>query len=160
MKGLLLPVVLMVLLAASWVACAADKPPAGDSSLPQMVERQHALKAQLDAGSSGLTPRQVKQVRKAQDEFFSIAAGKETLDQLSIDEKIRIENALELINAQVDDTRAASDGQNVCWREKASGTNLKVTRCGTKAEMREAREGARDYLDRPKACGADCGASP
>lgn len=157
MKTLLLSVILS---AASWAACAADRPLSGDTSLPQLVEQQRALKAQLDAGTSGLTPRQVKQVRKAQDEFFSIADGKDTLDQLSIDEKIRIENALELINAEVVDTRTASDDQNVCWREKASGTHLKVTRCGTKAEMREAREGARDYLDRPKACGADCGADP
>lgn len=157
MKALLLSVILS---AASWAACGADRPPSGDTSLPQLVEQQRALKAQLDAGTSGLTPRQVKQVRKAQDEFFSIADGKDTLDQLSVDEKIRIENALELINAEVVDTRTASDDQNVCWREKASGTHLKVTRCGTRAEMREAREGARDYLDRPKACGADCGADP
>lgn len=157
MKTLLLSVILS---AASWAACAADRPLSDDTSLPQLVEQQRALKAQLDAGTSGLTPRQVKQVRKAQDEFFSIADGKDTLDQLSIDEKIRIENALELINAEVVDTRTASDDQNVCWREKASGTHLKVTHCGTKAEMREAREGARDYLDRPKACGADCGADP
>jgi hypothetical protein len=57
-------------------------------------------------------------------------------------------------------TPAAGDDQNVCWREKKTGTNVKVTRCGTKAEMREAREGARDYLDRPNTCGADCGAIP
>jgi hypothetical protein len=97
----------------------------------------------------------VKQVRKAQDEVSSIVDGKDTLDQLSIDEKVRIENALELIDAKVVDTRAASDDQDVCWRERASGTHLKVTRCGTRAEMREAREDARDHLDRPKPCRAD-----
>ncbi|MFC5578681.1 hypothetical protein ACFPOA_11765 [Lysobacter niabensis] len=157
MKALLLSVLLS---AACWAACAADQPPSGDTSLLQLVEQQRALKAQIDAGSSGLTPRQVKQVRKAQDEFFAIADGKDTLAQLSVDEKIRVENALELINAEVVDTRVAGDDQNVCWRERASGTHMKVTRCGTKQEMREAREGARDYLDRPKTCGADCGANP
>jgi len=156
MKALLLSVVLLM---ASWPTYAADNP-SGSSSLPELVQQQRALKEKLDAGTSGLTPRQVKQVREAQDEFFAIAEGRETLDQLSIAEKIRIENALEAINAQVAGTPTADDNQNVCWREKATGSNVKVTRCGTKAEMREAREGARDHLDRPKTCGADCGSLP
>jgi hypothetical protein len=63
-----------------------------------------------------------------------------------------MENALERINAEVKNNRAASDDQNVCWRERASGSKMKTTRCGTKAEMREAREGARDYMEKPKAC--------
>jgi hypothetical protein len=33
-----------------------------------------------------------------------------------------------------------------------SGTGLKKTRCGTKAEMREAREGARDFMEKPRVC--------
>jgi len=122
-------------------------------SLQVLVEQQTALKADLEDGSiAGLTPRQNSAVRKAQTEFFGITKGKAKLDDLSIDEKIRMENALERINAEVKNTRAASDEQNVCWRERVSGSTRKETRCGTKAEMREAREGARDYMERPKVC--------
>jgi hypothetical protein len=127
-------------------------------SLQLIVEQQEILKADLDDGGlTGLTPRQNKLVRKAQDEMFAITAGKTTLDELTIDEKVRLENALERINAEVVNTRGSKDDQSVCWRERMSGTNMKVTRCGTAAEMREAREGARDFLERPKTCGKDCG---
>jgi hypothetical protein len=85
---------------------------------------------------------------RAQTEFFAVTEGKSALDELSIDEKIRMENALERINAEVANTRAAKDDQNVCWRERVSGTNMKKTRCGTQAEMREAS----DYLEKPKIC--------
>jgi hypothetical protein len=132
------------------VDTAANKE--GDG-LQLIIQQQQELKADLDDGGvEGLTPRQNKLVRKAQDEVFAVAAGKTTMDELSIDEKVRLENALERINAEIVDTRAARDDQNVCWRERVSGTGLKKTRCGTKAEMREAREGARDYLEKPKVC--------
>jgi hypothetical protein len=100
-----------------------------------------------------MTARQNKLVGKAQDEFFAITQGKTKLDELSIGEKFRMENALERINAEVKNTRVASDEQNVCWQERVSGSTMKKTRCGIKAEMREAREGARDYIiEKAKVC--------
>lgn len=144
----------MVLAAASLTARAVEPPSAQeDDSLQVLVTQQQALKTDVeDGGIDGLTPRQNSIVRKAQAEFFAVTQGKSKLDELSIDEKIRMENALERINAEIVNTRAASDDQNVCWRERMSGTGLKKTRCGTKAEMREAREGARDFMEKPKVC--------
>lgn len=149
----------LVLAVAGVTASSAGEPVTGDQdSLQILIEQQQALRKDLDDGGiEGLTPRQNTIVRKAQTEFFALTEGKKTLDELSIDEKIRVENALEHINAQVKNTRAAADDQNVCWRERVSGTTVKKTRCGTKAEMREAREGARDFLERPKVCGEQCG---
>jgi hypothetical protein len=121
--------------------------------LEVVLEQQRELRADLeDGGLEGLTPRQNTLVRKAQVEVFAVTEGKHRMDELSMDEKIRLENALERINAQVVNTRAASDEQNVCWRERVSGTAVKKTRCGTQAEMREAREGARDFLEEAKIC--------
>jgi len=91
-------------------------------------------------------------VRKAQAEVFAVTEGKHRMDELSMEEKICLENALERINAQLVNTRAASDEQNACWRERVSGTAVKKTRCGTQAEMREAREGTRDFLEEAKIC--------
>lgn len=126
---------------------------AAEDGLQLILRQQQELKADLDDGGlDGLTPRQNALVRKAQTEVFALIDGKTRLDELSIDDKVRLENALERINAQVVNTRAASDKQDVCWRERVSGTTMKKTRCGTQAEMREAREGARDFLEKPKIC--------
>jgi len=99
-----------------------------------------------------MTARQVNAIRKGQQEFFAITDGKDRLEALSLDEKIRLDNALERINAQVKGTRQGQDAQDVCWREKTSGTTIMRTRCGTQGEIREAREGARDFMEKPKVC--------
>jgi hypothetical protein len=148
----------MVFALASFAVPAQDDAPAPPPKLDLILAQQQDLKRDLDAGNTGgLTTRQVNAVRKSQVEVFTVTEGKTSLDQLSMDEKVRLENALERINAEVKDTRAGRDGKQVCWRERTTGTNTKVTRCGTEAEMREAREGARDFLDRPKVCGERCG---
>jgi hypothetical protein len=150
MKAMMCAVAMMVATGHVW---AAETTSDEGASLQILIQQQQALKSDIDDGGiEGLTPRQNTIVRKAQTEFFAVTEGKGQLDDLSIDEKIRLENALERINAEIVNTRAGNDNQNVCWRERMSGTVLKKTRCGTKAEMREAREGARDYMERPKVC--------
>lgn len=139
-------------------AAQAQTPAPADDGLQQILTQQQEVKRNLDAGKTdGMTTRQVNAIRKAQAEVFAVTDGKTRLAELSMDEKVRLENALERINAEVKNTRSAQDDKNVCWREKTSGSNTKVTRCGTEAEMREAREGARDFLERPKVCGDRCG---
>lgn len=148
---------LAIACSASLTAIAQDEAPA-PQKLERILAQQQELKRDLDAGKTdGLTTRQVNAIRKAQVDVFAVTEGKTSLDQLSMDDKVRLENALERINAEVKNTRAGHDEKQVCWRERASGTTMKVTRCGTEAEKREAREGARDYLDRPKVCGDRCG---
>lgn len=147
---------LILALALPFAVLAQDAP--APQKLDQIVMQQEALKHDLDAGKTeGMTTRQVNAIRKAQSEVFSVTEGKTSLEQLSMNEKVRLENALERINAEVKNTRAGHDDKQVCWRERMTGTNTKVTRCGTESEMREAREGARDWLERPKVCGDNCG---
>jgi hypothetical protein len=86
-------------------------------ALQVLVDQQTALRDELAKGAKDLTPRQVGIVRKAQDEFFRLVEGKSTLDQMPIDDKVRLENALERINAQLVDTNSARAKQEVCWRE-------------------------------------------
>lgn len=142
-----------MLVAVVGTASAQGVPATEGDGLQRILEQQKVLQTDLeDGGIEGLTPRQNTLVRKAQAEVFAVTEGKHRIDELSMDEKIRLENALERINAQIVNTRAASDEQNVCWRERVSGTAVKKTRCGTQAEMREAREGARDFLEEAKIC--------
>ncbi len=148
----------LVLALAAPLAAVAQETVEPVGKFDQIVAQQQALKRDLDAGNNdGMTTRQINAIRKAQTDVFAVTEGKTSLDQLSMDDKVRLENALERINAEVKNTRAGRDDKQVCWRERTSGSNTKVTRCGTEAEMREAREGARDFLERPRVCGERCG---
>lgn len=143
--------VLLLLLTFSGLSAASEQPP---DSLAVILEQQRELQAGLDADQDyGLTPRQIGMVRKAQKEVFALTEGKASLDQLSIDEKIRLENALERINAEIKGGDHVARGeQEVCWRERKSGTGMKVTRCGTQAERDQVREGARLWMEKPSIC--------
>ena len=142
-------VLLMALLVlAPMVATAEDE----NASLQMMVEQQIALREELARGPQDLTPPQVGIIRKAQDQFFAIVEGKTTLDQLAIDDKVRVENALERINAELVNTNAARANQEVCWREHMVGSKMQVTRCGSQQEIDQAREGARGFMEKPKIC--------
>lgn len=148
----------LVVLTAAMAVANAQEPAAQEDGLQMILAQQQQLQRDLDDGkTSGMTTRQVNIIRKSQKQVFAVTEGKSRLDQLTMDEKVQLENALERINAEVKGTRAGQDSKQVCWREKQTGTTINVTRCGTEAEMREAREGARDFLERPKVCGEDCG---
>ena len=147
---------LLVLWAAMATGVATAQPDA--TSLQMLVEQQEALRAQLTDGIEGVTPRQVRLIDKAQGEFFAIVKGKQSLDELGIEDKIRIENALETINAQIATTRFAADDQQVCWREVKVGSKMVVTQCASQKELDDTRQGARDFMNRPKICsGPGCG---
>lgn len=136
-------------LALAFAAYAGNQAP-----LTDILEQQRELETQIAAGElQGLTPRQINIIRRAQKEVFASTEGKATLDELDIDQKIRLENALEQINAQVKGGGHAANGeQEVCWRERKSGSNLKVTRCGTQAERDQTRQGARDWMEKADIC--------
>lgn len=120
--------------------------------LAVILEQQQSLKASIDAGTSGLSPRQVRVIRREQEAVFAIAGGTTRFDQLNIEEQIRLENALERINANVVGTRVAQENQDTCWTEAKTGSKLKVTRCGTQEEIDEARRGARAWMEKPRIC--------
>lgn len=156
MKMLMLAVLLLF---PPFIATAQEQDP-----LQLMLEQQHQLRLDLDEVTEGLTPRQVRIIRRAQDEFFSIAAGKQALDELTIEDKIRLENALESINAQIVNTTASLKNQEVCWRQAKTGSNTKVTRCGTKEEIDQLRSDSRAALETGSICEGTpeftCGAMP
>lgn len=147
----------VVLLAAAAGASAQGRPP-----LSAVADQQRALRADLeDGGLPGLTPRQNAAVARAQADVFAAIDGKTDWDQLDIAQTIKVENALERINALVVNTRAAEARRDTCWREKKLGSSVGITRCGTEQERDEAREGARGWMERPKVCvPPGCGAAP
>lgn len=120
--------------------------------LPAILEQQRALAKDLESGRTDMTPRAKNIVLKAQAEVFQLSEGKASLADLNIAEKTRLENALERINAQVKGNRRAEETQDVCWRERPTGSKVAVTRCGTREEISQAREGARGFMERPRIC--------
>ena len=147
---------LLVLLSAMATGAATAQPDA--TSLQVLVEQQEALRAELSDGVvEGITPRKARLINKAQGEFFAIVKGKQSLDELGIEEKIRVENALETINAQIANTRFAADDQQVCWREVKVGSKLAVSRCASKKELEDETESARTYMSKPRICVGTCG---
>lgn len=119
-------------------------------SLAEILAEQRDLATKLERNeNSGLTPRMRSQIRKAQAEVFTLAEGRDSLDAMSLDEKVRLRNALERIRALL----ASAPGQgDVCERSRRSGTNRLSVRCASQGERDRAREGARSYLERPRIC--------
>ncbi|WP_345294102.1 hypothetical protein [Luteimonas vadosa] len=127
--------------------------------LAAILEQQRQIQTGLAAGETyGLTPRQLGVVRKAQAEVFRLVEGKISMDELDIEQKVRLENALERINTQVkggDLDHAASGEQEICKRVRRSGATLKTTVCATRAEWDRVRQDSRDSLEKRRVC-EDC----
>jgi hypothetical protein len=80
-------------------------------------------------------------LHRAQDVIFAILSEGKTLEQLRKDQQVDLLNAVEEVKAIL--TENEKDKLE-CWRERKTGTMLKVTRCETVAQreriMREAQE--------------------
>lgn len=139
-------------LVCSCILLCAQVSFAQSMDLPAILDQQRALANELASGALEVTPRQKNIVSKAQEEVFALTEGKTSLSELNIAEKTKLENALERINAQVKGDRRAEETQDVCWRERPTGSKVAVTRCGTREEITQAREGARGYMERPRIC--------
>lgn len=125
---------------------AADK-------LADIRAQQIELQKQIEAGElSHLTKRQQNTISRAQADVFAIIEGKQTLDELNISEKVRLENALESINANFVGTDAAGREQLVCKRVALTGTGMKTTRCAPQAEWDQVRETSRGSLEKQHVC--------
>ena len=140
-----------LLAACLFAACGAMAQDATDK-LAEIREQQAELARQLDTGELTLTPRQANAIRKSQAEVAELTQGAQTLADLDMNQKVRLENALERINAMVVGTRAGSSAQQVCKRVALAGSAMKTTRCATQAEWDQVRETSRSSLEKQRVC--------
>lgn len=147
---------LMVLaLAFAAPASAADADP---DPLQVILEQQQGLRADLDeARMPALTRRQVNAIRKAQATVFALTEGRTRLDELTVEEKVRLDNALERINAELGNSQAARDAEDQCRRERRSGSQLTSTQCATAGERDRLRDASRNALEKRRICEGLCG---
>lgn len=141
-----------VLLAGLAGTCLAGGSQAATATtVPEILQVQHALRAKLDAPRGEYSRFDAAAVRKAeatQDQVFRMLDGVTSLDQLNQQQRADLANALELIKS----TLLAQDGNRViCHVERKTGTNLTSRRCETVASreknMQESRKFMMDHPD-------------
>ncbi len=145
--------VLCLLLAMATAAIAQP----GDK-LTQIREQQKVLTEEVDAGILKLKPREAALLRKDQARVGALIDGRATLDDLNIDERVQLDNALERINALVVATRQAGENRDECRVERPTGSKLKKLDCMSAGDRQNHRDGARAYMEKPRVCGGpNCG---
>ena len=130
------------------------------AELPQIHAQQLQLRQEAQAGQGrfkdmGATERQALVVQ--QDRFLALTKGRQSLDELSMDDKLAAINTLEAINATI--TRA-EDERLVCERIKQVGSHRPTRICRTVAELREARQAAEKLMEERPSCGPSCRDTP
>jgi len=130
------PLAFAALLAVCAPVLAQDS--GGDTTVPQILQTQHALRTKLDNPTgeySRFSPDDLSKMRHAQDRIFQMLDGVTSLDQLKEDQKIALSNELDQVKA----TLTNNEGNRlICYRERRIGTNLLEKRCET-VDEREAR---------------------
>jgi hypothetical protein len=125
-------------------------------SLPEIHAQQTQLRQEALAGQGrfkdlSVAERQALAVQ--QDRFLALTKGRQSLDELAMDDRMAAINALEAINAGI--TRA-EDERLVCERIKQVGSNRPTRVCRTVAELRQAQQAAEKLMEERPACGLTC----
>lgn len=120
------------------------------TTVPEILQVQHALRAKLDAADGDYArfdKGAVQQIETAQDRVFHILDGVTSLDQLNEQQNVELSNSLQLIKA----TLLAQEGSRViCHIERKTGSHLTTRRCETVADReRNAAEARKYMLDHP-----------
>lgn len=146
MRGLLLACVL----ALSFGAGAGEQTP---TDLAAAIVQQREIRAALEAHDRRfdyLGKNRRQNVLSAQDRLFAMTEGKATLDELSVNDRVRAFNQLKRIEALL--IRKDVDQREVCERTALVGTKRQQLACYDKAEQDARADRARDALMVRPAC--------
>ena len=151
-------IVSALVLAVSMVSTTAV---ARAESLAEIRQQQTQIQEELARGELVLDARSKRTVEAQQRIVFRLIEGRVEVGELTPPKQVELRNALEKIRAAVSQDALAEADREVCWQERRTGSKLTTTVCGTVRERQQAKEGARDYLQRPRICAPPgCGASP
>lgn len=150
-------IVSALVLAVAMSAAAAARA----ESLAEIRQQQTQIQQELARGDLALDARSQRTVEAQQRIVFTLIEGRAEVGELTPPKQVELRNALEKIRAAVSQDALAEEDREVCWQERRTGSKLTTTVCGTVRERQQAKEGARDYLQRPRICAPPgCGASP
>lgn len=122
------------------------------NKLTDIRTQQMQIRDDLQAGRLQASARTRKVVEKDQAVVFSILDRNATMDDLDLEERIRLDNAIERIIGALGGTALAQSNQEVCRNERVSGSKLKKVTCETQGDKDRDREGARAWMEKPKVC--------
>jgi peroxiredoxin family protein len=96
-------------------------------------------------------------LHRAQDVIFAILSEGKALEQLSKEQQVDLMNAVEEVKAVLADNEK---DKLECWRERKTGTNMKVTMCETVAQREQIKRDAQAWKEKPFICVGvgECGA--
>lgn len=126
-----------IVLALSAGMAMAAEPTTQTQSVGEILQVQHDLRAKLDHPNgeySRFSQDAISRMQRAQDKVFSMLNGVESLDELNLDQKTDLSNALDEVKAIL---LANEQNRMICHRERKTGTNLLQRHCETVAQ-REA----------------------
>jgi DNA-binding helix-hairpin-helix protein with protein kinase domain len=116
------------------------------SSVPEILQMQHALRARLEAPTgefSRFDHDAVRRMEAAQDQVFKLLDGVSSIDQLTERQKVDLSNALEQVRSTL---LAQSDNRVICHIERKTGTNLTSRRCETVGSRNKSVEESRVFM--------------
>lgn len=144
MRGLIFAAVLL----ASTAAAASDvapRPPLAISAITAQQKQIHDDVIAQRGRYKDMPASTRSELLSKQAEVLAMIEGKSSSSDLSQEQQVQVFNRLEWIEAAINN---AEDERMVCKREKTIGSTRITRVCRTVAQEREAREAARDELDR------------
>ena len=141
------------------MAVMAAQPPRGKvetTEIPAIIANMDEIRAEIEDKGSDLAKLPAAKRRELEQQqaiVYRLLDGHEHVDELSIDQRIRVNNALEGIHAIM---TAPSEGRVTCRRERTVGSHRQVTVCRTAAQREADREDAlRNWSPRSPELGTD-----
>jgi hypothetical protein len=150
----------VILHLAPWIAVCGFIATAAAGEVPKVetiVSQQQEIRAEVKARSGRYKemPATTRdELLARQDELLRVLDGKQSLDELPENQRLKVFNTLEWIEATVNNLEAE---RMVCTREKTIGSNRIERVCRTVAQMKKEREQAQQDLLRNSAGGMKSG---
>ena len=125
--------------------------------VPKFLDYQRDVRADMKTTKFKHVDNASKsQLFQAQDELFALLKGKQSVDQLSEEERLKVYNAQQTVAAVLTD---AELDRPICKREKRLGSNRLMTVCETRRQRQDNASNAQNLMRAPKTCapGEVCG---
>jgi hypothetical protein len=134
----------LLLASMAGVSVAQDAAPA--TTVPQILQMQHELRAKLENPSgpyAHYSESDLHKMESAQDRIFTMLNGVTSMNQLSEVQKTDLSNDLDQVKATL---LAHEDNRLICHVEPKIGSHLTERRCETVAQRRQRMIDAQETM--------------
>jgi ABC-type Fe3+-citrate transport system substrate-binding protein len=131
--------VLLTLSLATATASFASTVESDGGDIAPLLERQREIAAVIQSKQKNLSEKQREIVLREQATIFAIAEGKASLNDLTPEERTRLTNAIEKVDAAIKESPAADEGRMACRRERAVGSTLPKMHCRARKKVDSGR---------------------